>query len=70
MVSIKGLKQIIAKLEKENARLQDENASLWLLLDELGKSDLGNEQYRENFERVFNNLRKNAMMMHQKVEEA
>ena len=70
MESIKELKQIIAKLEKENARLQDENASLWLLLDELEKSDPGNEQYRENFERVFNSLRKNALMMHQKVEEA
>ena len=70
MGSIKELKQIITKLEKENSRLQDENSSLWFLLDELEKSDLGNEQYRENFERVFNNLRKNAMMMHQKVEEA
>jgi len=70
MASIKELKQIITKLEKENCRLQDENSSLWFLLDELEKSDLGNEQYRENFERVFNNLRKNAMMMHQKVEEA
>ncbi len=70
MGSIKELKQIITKLEKENSRLQDENASLWFLLDELEKSDVGNEQYRENFERVFNNLRKNAMMMHQKVEEA
>ena len=70
MASIKELKQIITKLEKENSRLQDENASLWFLLDELEKSDIGNEQYRENFDRVFNNLRKNAMMMHQKVEEA
>jgi|TARA_R110000744_G_scaffold106159_1_gene202359 regulator of replication initiation timing len=70
MGSIKELKQIIAKLEKENSRLQDENSSLWFLLDELEKSDIGNEQYRENFERVFNNLRKNVMMMHQKVEEA
>jgi len=70
MSSTKELKQTIDKLEKENARLQDENSSLWFLLDELEKSDIGNEQYRENFERVFNNLRKNAMMMHQKVEEA
>ena len=57
MGTIKELKQIITKLEKENSRLQDENASLWFLLDELEKSDVGNEQYRENFERVFNNLR-------------
>jgi regulator of replication initiation timing len=70
MASIKELKQTIDKLKKENARLQDENASLWFLLDELEKSDIGNEQYRENFDRVFSNLRKNAMMMHQKVEEA
>ena len=70
MGSIKELKQIITKLEKDNSRLQDENSSLWFLLDELEKSDLGNEQYRENFDRVFSNLRKNAMMMHQKVEEA
>ena len=69
MGSIKELKQIITKLEKDNSRLQDENSSLWFLLDELEKSDLGNEQYRENFEKVFNNLRKNAMMVHQKVEE-
>lgn len=70
MSSTKELKQTIDKLEKENARLQDENSSLWFLLDELEKSDIGNEQYRESFERVFNNLRKNAMMMHQKVEDA
>tara|TARA_R110000796_G_scaffold186335_5_gene303254 strand:- start:1315 stop:1527 length:213 start_codon:yes stop_codon:yes gene_type:complete len=70
MATKKELEIVISKLKKENLCLQDENASLWFLLDELEKSDLGNEQYRENFERVFNDLRKNTMMIHQKTEEA
>ena len=70
MATKKELEIVISKLKKENLCLQDENASLWFLLDELEKSDLGSEQYRENFERVFNDLRKNTMMIHQKTEEA
>tara|TARA_R110000824_G_C14749773_1_gene628431 strand:+ start:84 stop:296 length:213 start_codon:yes stop_codon:yes gene_type:complete len=70
MVTQKDLKKIISKLEKENARLQDENDSLWFMLDELEKADIASPENRKTFERVFNNLRKNAMMMHQKVEEA
>ena len=70
MASHKELKRIISKLEKENARLQDENDSLWFMLDELEKADIATPENRKTFERVFSNLRKNAMMMHQKVEEA
>jgi len=70
MTTKKELERVINKLEKENARLQDENASLWFMLDELEKSDIATPENRKTFERVFNNLRKNAMMMHQKVEEA
>ena len=70
METIKELQVQIDKLERENARLQDENASLWFLLDELEKSNVANPEHRQLFEKTFNNLRKNAMMMHQKVESA
>ena len=70
METIKALQAQVDKLERENARLQDENASLWFLLDELEKSNVANPEHRELFEKTFNNLRKNAMMVHQKVESA
>ena len=70
METIKELQAQVDKLERENARLQDENASLWFLLDELEKSNVANPEHRALFEKTFNNLRKNAMMVHQKVESA
>tara|TARA_R110002020_G_scaffold469650_1_gene694846 strand:- start:390 stop:602 length:213 start_codon:yes stop_codon:yes gene_type:complete len=70
MDTIKELKAQINRLERENSRLQDENASLWFMLDELEKSNVANPEYREMFTKTFNNLRKNAMMVHQKVEKA
>jgi regulator of replication initiation timing len=70
METIKELQAQIDKLQRENSRLQDENASLWFLLDELEKSNVANPEHRELFEKTFNNLRKNAMMVHQKVESA
>ena len=39
MTTKKELERVINKLEKENARLQDENASLWFMLDELEQAD-------------------------------
>ena len=70
METIKELQAQVDKLERENARLQDANASLWFLLDELEKSNVANPEHRELFEKTFNNLRKNAVMVHQKVESA
>ncbi|HBY70098.1 MAG TPA: hypothetical protein DEG69_21520 [Flavobacteriaceae bacterium] len=70
METYKELKLRIAKLEQDNARLNDENASLWFLLDELEKSDIAQPKHRALFEKTFDNLRKNAMMIHPEVEEA
>ena len=70
METYKELQLQIAKLEQENARLNDENASLWFLLDELEKSDIAQPKHRALFEKTFDNLRKNAMMIHPEVEEA
>lgn len=69
-MTIKELKEKVAELEKENSRLQDENASLWFMLDEMEKSNIADPQYKEHFDKVFANLRQTSMMMHQKVEEA
>jgi len=41
-VIFRSKKQIIKELEKENARLKDENESLWQLLDEMSASDIEN----------------------------
>ena len=70
METYKELKLRIAKLEQEIARLNDENASLWFLLDELEKSNIAQPEHRELFEKTFENLRKHTMMMHPKVETA
>ena len=51
-------------------RLQDENASLWLLLDELEKSNVSNPQYKQHFEDAFKELRKSISMTTTKVGKA
>ena len=53
----KEMKQKIQDLETEIQRLEDENASLWFLLDELEKSNIANPEYRELFEGVYDKLR-------------
>ena len=58
----KELMAKIEKLKKENKRLEDENASLWFLLDELEKSNLSNPEYRELFEGVYDKLRFQSLM--------
>ena len=58
----KELMAKIEKLKKENKRLEDENASLWFLLDELEKSNLSNPEYRELFEGVDDKLRFQSLM--------
>ncbi len=68
--TIKQLKMKIAKLENENKKLQDENASLWFMLDEFEKSDIMNPEFRDKFDEVFSNLRFHTLMTHGKLEDA
>lgn len=68
--TIKQLKSKIADLEKEIKKLQDENSSLWFMLDEFEKSDIQNPEFKEKFEEVFSNLRFHTLMTHNKIEEA
>lgn len=58
----KEMKQKIQDLENEIQRLEDENASLWFLLDELEKSNIANPEYRELFEGVYDKLRFQSLM--------
>tara|TARA_Y100001938_G_C7824773_1_gene298377 strand:+ start:31 stop:243 length:213 start_codon:yes stop_codon:yes gene_type:complete len=58
----KKLEEQVAMLKKENKRLEDENASLWFLLDELEKSNIHNEEYKEMFEEVYDKLRYQSLM--------
>ena len=53
----KEMKQKVQNLETENKRLEDENASLWFLLDEFEKSNISNPEYRELFTKVYDKLR-------------
>ena len=69
-MTTKELKQQIKMLKKEIVRLQDENASLWFLLDELDKSNVSNSQYKQNFEAAFKELRKSISMTTTKVGKA
>ena len=69
-MSIKELKEEIRKLKNEIVRLQDENSSLWFMLDEIDKSNIYNYEHRKKFEEVFNKLQKQTIMTHPKVEEA
>jgi len=68
--TLKQLKSKIADLEKEVKKLQDENSSLWFMLDEFEKSDIQNPEFKEKFEEVFSNLRFHTLMTHSKLEEA
>lgn len=68
--TIKQLKAKISDLEKEIKKLQDENSSLWFMLDEFEKSDIQNPEFKEKFEEVFSNLRFHTLMTHSKLEEA
>lgn len=56
------MKNKILELEKENKRLEDENASLWFLLDEFEKSNISNPEYREMFTKVYDKLRFQTLM--------
>ena len=58
----KEMKQKIQDLQTEIQRLEDENASLWFLLDELEKSNIANPEYRELFEGVYDKLRFQSLM--------
>jgi len=70
MQSFKKLKEEITELKKAIKILEDENASLWFLLDELEKSNIKNPQYHKQFVEVFDKLRRQQLMTHKKVEEA
>jgi DNA repair ATPase RecN len=58
----KEMKQKIQDLEDEIQRLEDENTSLWFLLDELEKSNIANPEYRKLFEGVYDKLRFQSLM--------
>jgi len=64
------MKKLINELKKENARLTDENSSLWFLLDELEKSNISNSEYREHFNETFKKLREVSLMVTDKAAEA
>jgi regulator of replication initiation timing len=69
-MNIKELKEKIKELKKEIGRLQDENSSLWFMLDEFNKSNIHNPEYDKIFEETFKKLREQSKMIHSKVEEA
>ena len=56
------MKQKINDLEAEIKRLEDENSSLWFLLDELEKSNISNPEYREMLNKVYDKLRYQTLM--------
>jgi DNA repair ATPase RecN len=56
------MKQKINDLEAEIKRLEDENSSLWFLLDEFEKSNISNPEYREMFTKVYDKLRYQTLM--------
>ena len=58
----KEMKEKIQNLETEIQRLEDENASLWFLLDEFEKSNISNPEYREMFTKVYDKLRYKTLM--------
>ena len=47
MKTVSELKKEIIELENRIAQLEDENASLWFLLDELEKSNVADPRYKE-----------------------
>ena len=58
----KKLEQEVELLKKEKKRLEDENASLWFLLDEFEKSNIRNPEYKEMFEEGSGKLRYQSLM--------
>ncbi len=70
MKTYKELNDEIATLKKKVKQLEDENSSLWFLLDEFEKSNIKNPEYKEKFTEVFNKLRETTLMTHKLVEEA
>ena len=69
-MTVKELKQKIKELKREIGRLEDENGSLWFLLDEFEKSNIKNPEYAQQFKEVFEQLRFQTLMTHNKVEDA
>ena len=69
-MNIKELKKEIRELKREIGRLEDENSSLWFMLDEFDKSNIQNPEYRGLFEEAFKKLHEQRRMTHSKVEEA
>ena len=66
---MKKLKEKILMLEKKCAKLQDENESLWQLLDEMKQSDIS--RFQDQFINYFEKAVKDRMSMTTtKVEEA
>ena len=70
MKTVSELKKEIIELENRISQLEDENASLWFLLDELEKSNVADPRYKEQFEEVFGRIRQMTLMTTNKAEEA
>jgi septal ring factor EnvC (AmiA/AmiB activator) len=69
-MNIKELKKEIRELKKKIIRLEDENSSLWFMLDEFDKSNIQNPEYKTMFEEAFKKLQQQSRMTHTKIEEA
>ena len=69
-MNIKELKKEIRELKRDINRLQDENNSLWFMLDEMDRSNIANPEYFENVKEMMDSLRKARLMTHAKLEEA
>ena len=66
----KELISTIEKQEKQIEKLLDENSSLWLMLDELDKSNVTNPEYFKHVASAIKNIRRSKLMTPKKIGEA
>jgi hypothetical protein len=62
------LEKKLLELEKENKRLTDENESLWLMLDEIKRSEI--TEFQAELTAAYNEARLIALMKNMKPSEA
>ena len=63
-------KNRIKELQITIAKLQDENSSLWFMLDELEKSNINNPEYKKHFNSAFQKIKKLKLMTSLEIQEA
>jgi iron-sulfur cluster repair protein YtfE (RIC family) len=66
--TIISLKEKIKSLEKEIAKLMDENQSLWTMLDEITASDIKN--WTESLQKEHEKMRIDKLMVTKKMGDA